>query len=72
VEGGVHVTAGEALPRWRCWFCEWMEHTLIALHTKFQMQRRCIGGDRSEADPPRPLLRAWNRAWRAVCTSRWA
>ena len=58
VEGGVHVTVGVALPRWL--FCgrEWMAHTLIAPHTKFQMQRRCIGGDTSDTDPPRPLLRA--------------
>jgi len=72
VEGGVHVTVGVALPRWLCRGAEWMAHTLIAPHTKFQMQRTCICGDTSEADPPRPLLRAWNRAWRAVCTSRWA
>ena len=64
VEGGVHVTVGVALPRWlRCgreWMdhtliaphTEWMDHTLIAPHTKFQMQRRCSGGDRSESDPP--------------------
>jgi len=58
VEGGVHVTVGVALPRWLFRGREWMDHTLTAQHTKFQMQRRCSGGDRSEADPPRPLLRA--------------
>jgi len=58
VEGGVHVTVGVALPRWLCRGPEWMAHTLIAPHTKFQMQRNCIGGDTSETDPPRPLLRA--------------
>jgi len=72
VEGGVHITVGVALPRWLFRGREWMDHTLIALHTKFQMQRRCSGGDRSESHPSRPLLRSWNRAWRAVCTSRWA
>jgi len=52
VEGGVHVTVGVALPRWLCRGPEWMDHTRIAPHTKFQMQRRCSGGDRSESDPP--------------------
>ena len=42
VEGGVHITVGVALPRWLCRGGEWMEHTLIAPHTKFQMQRTCI------------------------------
>ena len=58
VEGGEDVPAGVALPRWLCWCGEWMEHTLIAPHTKFQMQRRCSGGDRSESHPSRPLLRS--------------
>ena len=52
VEGGVHVPVGVALPRWLRCGREWMDHTLIALHTKFQMQRRCSGGDRSESHPP--------------------
>jgi len=52
VEGGVHVTVGVALPRWLRCGPEWMDHTLIAPHTQFQMQRRCSGGDRSESDPP--------------------
>jgi len=55
VEGGVHVTVGVALPRWLRCGAEWMYHTLIAPHTKFQMQRRCSGGDRSESDPPYTL-----------------
>jgi len=58
VEGGVHVTVGAALPRWLRCGAEWMDHTLIAPHTKFQMQRRCSGGDRSESHPSRPLLRS--------------
>jgi len=58
VAGGVHVTVGVALPRWLRCGREWMDHTLIALHTKFQMQRRCSGGDRSVTEPTRPLLRA--------------
>ena len=53
----MHVTVGVALPRWLRCAPEWMERILIALHTKFQMQRTCIGGDISETDPPRPLLR---------------
>ena len=48
----MHVTVGVALPRWLRCGAEWMDHTLIAPHTKFQMQRRCSGGDRSESDPP--------------------
>jgi len=40
VEGGVHVTVGVALPRWLCCGREWMDHTLIAPYTKFQMQRK--------------------------------
>ena len=55
---GEHVPAAVAWPRWLCWCAEWMAHTLIALHTKFQMQRTCICGDRSETEPSRPLLRA--------------
>jgi len=45
------------VPRWLRWRDEGMAHTLIAPHTQFQLQR-CT-------------LAAWNRAWRAVCTSRW-
>ena len=59
MEGGEHVPVGVCLPRWLCCCAEWMAHTLIAPHNKFQMQRTCIGGDTSETDPPRPLLREW-------------
>jgi len=52
VNGSEHVTAGVAFPRWNRCGAEWMYHTLIAPHTKFQMQRRCSGGDRSESHPP--------------------
>jgi len=54
----VHVTVGVALPRWLRCGAEWMYHTLIAPHSKFQMQRRCSGGDRSESHPSRPLLKS--------------
>jgi len=43
-----------------------MAHTLIAPHTKFQMQRRCICGDRCETDPLRPLLPEIERGGRCA------
>jgi len=52
VEGGVHVTLGEASPRSQSYTRARLDDLPIAPHTKFQMQRRCSGGDRSESHPP--------------------
>ena len=56
--GVEHVTVGVSLPRWLCCGAEWMAHTLIAPHTKFQMHPCSICGDTIQTDPSRPLLRA--------------
>jgi len=51
-----HVTEWVALSRRLCWCAQRWQQSVIASHTKFQMQRTCICEDTRKPEPPSWLL----------------